>query len=98
MNCKTLLATAIVCLASLVATPSVHAWGAVHVGVTRVGYGGVYHVGATAVGGYGYAAAGIRTQVYTEAWLARRLPSLVRATPWHSNEHSRHRRKEIFHA
>jgi heterogeneous nuclear ribonucleoprotein A1/A3 len=42
-------------------TPSrLEAWGAAHVGVTRVGPGGVYHAGRTAVAGPGGVYAGGR--------------------------------------
>jgi hypothetical protein len=51
---KTLLLGLTATLLSLLTAGEARAWGAIHVGYTHVGYGGVYHYGRTAaVGPYG---------------------------------------------
>jgi hypothetical protein len=57
-----ILTLALVVLLALLLVPSkVDAWGAAHVGVTRVGPGGVYHSGRTVAAGPSGVYAGGRT-------------------------------------
>ena len=48
---KIISLTSLAVLAILLLPSEVDAWGAAHVGVTRVGPNGVYHAGRTAVAG-----------------------------------------------
>jgi hypothetical protein len=48
---KILTLTAVAVLTILLMPSKVDAWGAAHVGVTRVGPGGVYHAGRTVAAG-----------------------------------------------
>jgi hypothetical protein len=60
-----LVAVTAAMLVMLVWSSRAEAYGAVHVGVTRVGpYGGVYHSGATRVGGVGYGGVGVYRGAY----------------------------------
>src|SRR5262245_31135957 len=60
MLSKIMTLTIVVALAVLLTPSKVDAWGAAHVGVTRVGPGGVYHAGRTVAAGPGGVYAGGR--------------------------------------
>jgi len=60
MLSKILVPSAIAVVALLVVPANVDGWGAAHVGVTRVGPGGVYHAGRTVAAGPGGVYAGGR--------------------------------------
>jgi hypothetical protein len=57
---KIITLAAVAVLAVLLVPTKVDAWGAAHVGVTRVGPGGVYHAGRTVAAGPGGVYAGGR--------------------------------------
>jgi hypothetical protein len=58
---KIMTLVTVVALAVLLMPSKVGGWGAAHVGVTRVGPGGVYHSGRTVAAGPGGVYAGGRT-------------------------------------
>jgi hypothetical protein len=51
MRIKIMILTTVAALTVLLVPSEVDAWGAAHVGVTRVGPGGVYHAGRTVAAG-----------------------------------------------
>ena len=61
---KIMTLTTVAALTVLLVPSKIDAWGAAHVGVTRVGPGGVYHAGRTVVSGPGGVYAGGRTSAY----------------------------------